>query len=85
MKKILTHFMLPVVVLFGAISGISLAQVSEKSGQTPAGTLETMIVASGTVAMDLNLSRLNGSGTESKTETLRFQAAPNSFLPNPGL
>jgi hypothetical protein len=40
-----------------------------------------MIVASGTVAMDLDLNRLNGSGMESKAQTLRFQAAPNSFLP----
>ena len=40
-----------------------------------------MIVANGTVAMDLDLSRLNGAGTESRTETLRFQAAPNSFFP----
>ncbi len=81
MKTILTHFMLPVLALFGAASGISLAQDSEKTAETQSGTLETMIVASGTVAMDLNLSRLNGAGTESKTETLRFQAAPNSFFP----
>ena len=75
MKKIFTHFMLPTLALLGATSGTSVAQDSQT------GTLETMIVASGTVDMDLNLSRLNGSGTESKTETLRFQAEPNSFLP----
>ena len=67
--------MLPMLALFSATSGISAAQDSQT------GTLETMIVASGTVDMDLNLSRLNGSGTESRTETLRFQAEPNSFLP----
>ena len=75
MKKILTHFMLPALALFSATSGTSVAQ------EIQTGTLETMIVASGTVAMDLDLSRLNGAGTESKTETLRFQAAPNSFFP----
>ena len=42
-----------------------------------------MIVASGNVAMDLDLNRLNGtaSGTkESKLDTLRFQVGPNSFF-----
>ena len=72
--------MLPVLALFGATSGVSLAQDSEKTVEKQTGTQETMIVASGTVAMDLNLSRLNGSGAGSKTETLRFQAEPNSFL-----
>ena len=75
MKTITTHFMLPVLALFCAASSTSRAQ------EIQTGTLETMIVASGTISMDLNLSRLNGAGTESKTEALRFQAAPNSFFP----
>ncbi len=40
-----------------------------------------MIVAKGDVTMDLDLNRLNGAGSkESKLETLRFEAGPNSFF-----
>ena len=42
-----------------------------------------MIVARGNVAMDLDLNRLNGTGSaakESKPDTLRFQVGPNSFF-----
>jgi hypothetical protein len=42
-----------------------------------------MIVARGSVAMDLNLHRLNGTAsgtTDSKSERLRFQVGPNSFF-----
>jgi hypothetical protein len=42
-----------------------------------------MIVASGNVAMDLDLNRLNGNGSgtqESKRDTLRFEVGPNSFF-----
>ena len=42
-----------------------------------------MIVASGTVAMDLDLERLNGirsTTQESKLDTFRFEVSPNSFF-----
>ena len=42
-----------------------------------------MIVASGNVAMDLDLNRLKGPRPrrqESKRETLRFEVGPNSFF-----
>ncbi len=45
------------------------------------GTLEKMIVASGSVAMDLDLNRLNGSGAgESKISGLRFEVERNAFF-----
>ena len=45
-------------------------------------TIERLIVASGTVIIDLDLNRLSGiaSTGESKLETLRFDARPNSFF-----
>ena len=40
-----------------------------------------MIIASGDVTMGLDLDRLDGTATrESKLETLRFEASPNSFF-----
>ena len=81
MKKILTHFVLPVLALFGVASGISVAQVSKEGAETLTGTLETMIVADGSVEMDLDMNRLNGVGTESTLQSVRFQAAANSFFP----
>jgi hypothetical protein len=52
---------------------------SRKSGQT--GTLQKMIVESGSVTMDLDLNRLNGIGSHGKTDTLQFAVAANSFFP----
>ncbi|MFZ3374655.1 MAG: hypothetical protein WA183_03795, partial [Chthoniobacterales bacterium] len=43
-------------------------------------TLEKMIVASGSVAMDLDLNRLNGISSATKLDTLRFDVRPNSFF-----
>src|SRR5436190_166453 len=46
------------------------------------GTLQKMIVASGSVTMDIDLNRINGiSYTTGKLETLHFGVAPNSFFP----
>lgn len=82
MKTILTHFMLPMLALFCASSGTAAADSPTKGGDAPTGTLETLIVASGDVAMNLDVSRLNGgAATDSKAQTLRFQAARNSFFP----
>ena len=81
MKKIIAHFTLPLLALFGLTSGVSVAQNPGNNAET--GTLETLIVASGTVAMNVDVNRLNGiaGGTKSPSQTLRFQAAPDSFLP----
>jgi hypothetical protein len=77
MKKILTR-VLPVLALSAITAAISVAQFPEEAA-SDTGKLETMIVASGTVAMDLDLNRLNG--TAAKAETLRFQAVNDSFFP----
>ena len=83
MRKILFYFALPLLFLLGDSSGNSAPQSSEKSPEGQTGTLERMIAASGNVAIDLDLNRLNGSDSatkESKRETFRFEIGPNSFF-----
>ncbi|MGC1322192.1 MAG: hypothetical protein WA849_08420, partial [Candidatus Udaeobacter sp.] len=50
--------------------------------QDGTGTLQKMIVQSGSVTMQLDLNRLNGiRSVAERTTTLRFVAAANSFFP----
>src|SRR5438046_186586 len=83
LKTTLTAFMLPLLLLFGNSSENSGAQTKEKSPESQSGTLQKMIVASGSVTMSIDLNRLNGAGSSlgtSQLETLRFAVAPNSFF-----
>src|SRR5437667_1276961 len=81
LRKMLSYFMLPLLLLFINSSGNSVAQSREKSPGGETGTLEKMIVERGSAAMDLDLNRVNGVGsTTSKLETLRFEVRPNSFF-----
>jgi len=77
-------FTLPLLLLFGnpaTAGGDSAAPAKQNSLQSQTGTLEKMIVASGSVAMDIDLSRLNGNGSATqKLETLHFTVTPNSFF-----
>ena len=71
------------ILVLSASFGNSAPQLPGKTPKGETGTLKKMIVASGTVAMDLDLNRLNGvdSATgDSKLDTLRFQVGPNSFF-----
>lgn len=80
MLKILIVALLPLLVLFGiGLNSSITGPVQKEQGDT--GTLEKMIVASGSVAMDLNLNRLNGTGRSkaSKTTELRFEVERDSF------
>ena len=81
-KKMLSYFALPLLLLLSNSSGNSAPQSPGKSPEGQTGTLERMIVASGNVAMDLDLDRLKGIGSgtqESKRDTFRFEVGPNSF------
>ena len=83
LRKILSYLTLPLLLLLSNSSGDSAPQLPEQSPEGQTGTLEKMIVASGNVAMDLDLNRLNGTASttkESKLDTLRFQVGPNSFF-----
>ncbi len=81
LRTMLSHFTLPLLLLFGISSGNSQLLDKTPDGQT--GNLEKMIVANGNIAMDLDLDRLNGTNSarkESHLEKLRFEAGPNSFF-----
>jgi hypothetical protein len=81
LRRMLSYFTLPLLLLLGNSAGNSAPPIP--GSEAPTGTLERMIVANGNVAMDLDLSRLNGTASptkEAKLETLRFQVGPNSFF-----
>src|SRR5438552_18217758 len=84
LKKILSYFTLPLLLLLSNSSGDSAPQSPGKSPGGQTGTLEKMIVANGNVALELDLNRLNGTVStttrEPKLEPLRFQVGPNSFF-----
>src|SRR2546421_5175130 len=81
-KKLFTYVMLPLLLLFCNSSQNSIAGSKQKSPDAQSGSLEKMIVASGSVAMNIDLNRLNGiSSATGRLETLRFAVAANSFFP----
>jgi hypothetical protein len=82
-RKILGYFTLPLLLFLSNSSGNSAPQSTGKSPEGQTETVERMIVARGNVTMDLDLSRLNGNGSEmqeSKRDTFRFDVSPNSFF-----
>jgi hypothetical protein len=86
LKIVLSAFMLPLLLLFGSRDGGSSnapnAAKTSLAKQRESGTLQKMIVASGSVSMDIDLNRINGvSSTTRKLETLHFGVAPTSFFP----
>jgi hypothetical protein len=82
LKKAPTALLLPLLLFFGNSSGNYASQLSEKTSDAPTGTLQKMIVESGTATMELDLNRLDGIGfTTGKFTTLQFAAAANSFFP----
>ena len=86
LKIALTALMLPLLLLFGSRDGGSSnapnAAKTSLARQGESGTLQKMIVASGSVSMDIDLNRINGvSSTTRKLETLHFGVAPTSFFP----
>ena len=83
MVKTIVIALLPVLVLFGSGLDRMSIQRGEKAAGSTSGTLEKMIVASGSVAMDLDLSRLSGVARGSKTgkfASLRFDVEKDSFF-----
>ena len=83
LKTISIAFMIPFLALFGNGSGHLFSGHKHATPGGNTGTLEKMIVASGDVAMDINLNRLNGTGSvakESKPSVLRFNVEQNSFF-----
>jgi hypothetical protein len=80
-KKLFAYLTLPLLLLFCNSSQNSLAQPKAKGLGAQAGTLEKMIVASGSIVMNVDLNRLNGvNSATAKLETLRFAVAADSFF-----
>ena len=82
-KKIFGYFALPLILLLSNSSGDSAAPAAGKNPDGETGVLEKMIVGTGDIALDLDLSRLNGIDAaegESKLDTLRFHVAADSFF-----
>ena len=79
----LTGSVLTLLLLFGQIeAGSSDFGKGQNPPQPESGTLQKMIVASGSATMDIDLNRLNGiNSTTERVETLRFAVAANSFFP----
>jgi hypothetical protein len=72
---------LPLLLLIGISWRNSNARVPEPNSAAQIGTLEKLIVASGQVALDLDLPRLRQSApSDSKRDALRFEVKPNSFF-----
>jgi hypothetical protein len=76
--------LLPLLLFFGNGTENLLTGLNQKSrDDNNTGTLEKMIVATGDVTMQLNLTRLNGTAARQralKTGELRFEAVPDSFF-----
>jgi hypothetical protein len=86
LKIVLSAFMLPLLLLVGSRDeGSSNAPNAAKTNfakQGESGTLQKMIVASGSVSMNIDLNRINGVNTTTRSfETLHFGVAPSSFFP----
>ena len=74
---------LSLVLFFGLAETHSSNSGNEKSpAELRSGTLQKMIVKSGSATMEIDLNRLNGVNSMTKeAETLDFAVALNSFFP----
>src|SRR6266568_2654360 len=84
-KLTLTGFALPLFLLFAspqATAPKAFAATKESPEiQGQSGTLEKMIVESGSVTMDLDVSQLNGSALiAGNLQSVHFAVAANSFF-----
>ncbi|HEX8247443.1 MAG TPA: carboxypeptidase regulatory-like domain-containing protein [Pyrinomonadaceae bacterium] len=83
MLKITLSALLSLLVLFSNGSGQLLTVLNQNVSVGNTGILEKMIVANGSVAMELNLNRLNGTDSgakESRLSVLRFDVERDSFF-----
>ena len=62
MMKTISIALLPLLLIVNNSPNYSLTGLTQNGSEGNTGTLEKMIVASGSVAMDLDLNRLNGAG-----------------------
>jgi hypothetical protein len=76
-----TGFVLLLLLFLGNSSGNYAATSQQKTPDTPTGTLEKMIIQTGSVTVQLNTNWLNGiTSAAAVPATLHFAAANNSFF-----
>src|SRR5947208_13136791 len=83
LKSTLSLFLLPTVLLLASSSDNSAAKPKQSSPPDQTETVEKLIVANGTAALDLDLSCLNTTDFVSEAHTiaaLHFALEPNSFF-----
>src|SRR4029077_3590389 len=82
LRKMLSYFVLPLLLLLSNSSENSVAGSKQTSPQGQTGTLQKVIVADGSITMDLDLNQLNGiNSVAGRSATLRFTAPASSFFP----
>jgi hypothetical protein len=67
----------------GNAVGSTEPQFANKGPERPSGTLERMIIARGTVAMELDVNRIKAAGStthEPDRKSFRFEVRPNSVF-----
>ena len=82
LPRTFTYFALSLLAL-GDCLGNSEPPLLAQGSARQSGTLEKMIVASGTVAMELDLNRLTGTGAVEQgldRDSFHFEVRPNSFF-----
>ncbi len=86
MKKLLPygrHRVVLSVLGFCLLIGLVVSYSEQGTMAGPegeSGTLQKMIVANGTVAMDIDLNRLSGVRVEASLNSIRFTAVPDTFF-----
>ncbi len=81
MLKIFLISLLPFLFPYSSGSNNPLVETTPVIQESNTGTLEKMIVANGSVVMDVNLNKLNGtSGSVSRFNGLRFNVKSDSFF-----
>jgi hypothetical protein len=80
-KPTLTGFALLSLLFFGNTSENYAAQPKQNASDTSTGTLQKMIVESGSVTLNVDLNGLNGSNSlVTRPVSLQFTVATNSFF-----
>ena len=88
LRKMFSYFALPLLLLLSNSSGNSAPQLPDKRADALTGTLEKMIVAQGSVTMDFDLHRLNGTAArakDSKLDDVAFSGWPRFIFHDPRL
>jgi glucose/arabinose dehydrogenase len=79
LKTILVPLTLHLLLLSNGSDNF-VRRYKQNSAENQTGTLQKMMVATGNVAMDIDLNRLNGIKSRSQISSLRFGVTPDSFF-----